>query len=104
MGAFAYLGHAGLWLCLLVPLSGAEAQKEPASEPPARRVDRDGDPLPEGAISRFGSRRVRRGGSAFAMAFSPDSKTLGSAGAGGTVRLGELATGQEKHAFTFAGE
>src|SRR5258708_26965071 len=103
MGAFAYLGHAGLWLCLLVPLSGAEAQKEPASEPPARRVDRDGDPLPEGAISRFGSRRLRHEGIAFAVALFPASKTPASPRAARTVRPWGVAAGKAKAAFPLPG-
>src|SRR5213079_588699 len=40
----------------------------------ARRVDIHGDPLPDGAIARFGTERLRAADSALAL--SPDGKTI----------------------------
>src|SRR5947209_1277253 len=40
------------------------------------RVDRHGDPLPLGAVSRLGTIRWRHEGDAGALAFSADGKTL----------------------------
>jgi hypothetical protein len=47
------------------------------------RLDRYGDPLPEGAVARFGSGRLRHpGGDATAIAFSPDGKSVVTVGSG----------------------
>jgi WD40 repeat protein len=63
--------------------------------------DRHGDPLPEGAIARLGTTRLRPGGEkwhvegrSFALALSPDGKLLAT-GEGGAVRFWEVATGKE---------
>jgi len=54
--------------------------------------DRHGDPLPPGALDRLGTYRLRHGASS--VAFSPDGKTIASAGSG-PIRLWDLATGKE---------
>lgn len=43
-----------------------------------QRKDRDGDPLPERAISRLGSRRLLHADYVTATAFSPDGKKFAS--------------------------
>jgi WD40 repeat protein len=48
-----------------------------AAEP---RTDALGDPLPDGAVARFGSSRLRHPGAVEAIAYSPDGKWLASAG------------------------
>ncbi len=87
---------AGIALCLLAMAAPAFGQKDP----PAK----DADALPEGAVARYGSRRMRHDSLANAVAFSADSKTLASAGADGTVRLWEVSTGKEVRTFTIPGE
>jgi WD40 repeat protein len=60
-----------------------------AGEP---RLDGHGDPLPDGAVARFGSARLLHGGIE-QLDFSPDGKTLASSGDDG-VRLWDLSTGK----------
>src|SRR5262245_54655364 len=61
-----------------------------AAEP---RVDRDGDPLPEGAVARFRSGPLLHG-QVGRTEFSPDGKTLATSGGDG-CRLWDVATGKE---------
>jgi RNA polymerase sigma factor (sigma-70 family) len=56
--------------------------------------DRD-DPLPAGALMRFGSTRLRHGQAINALAYSKDGKTLVSASLDQTVSLWELPSGKE---------
>ncbi len=81
-----------MWIvfCAVAVTSGAAANGEP-------RADRRGDPLPTGAIGRFGSARLRHGDAVRCLAFSPDSKLLASGGAGkdGTIRIWDVASGRE---------
>jgi RNA polymerase sigma factor (sigma-70 family) len=58
------------------------------------RVDRQGDPLPEGGLARIGTLRFRHGHTVSAIAFSPDGKTLATASWDREVRLWERATGK----------
>ncbi len=57
----------------------------PADAPDAR-VDGDGEPLPQGAVFRLGSLRLRHGYCLRSLAFTPDGKTLFSAGWDGVIR------------------
>jgi RNA polymerase sigma factor (sigma-70 family) len=60
------------------PLSETPPPATPPAEAKAMsvRVDRHGDPLPAGALFRFGSVRLRHDSSICASAFSPDGKIL----------------------------
>ncbi|VTR92424.1 wd-40 repeat protein : Uncultured bacterium genome assembly Metasoil_fosmids_resub OS=uncultured bacterium PE=4 SV=1: Sigma70_r2: Sigma70_r4_2: WD40: WD40: WD40 [Gemmata massiliana] len=63
----------------------------------APRVDRFGDPLPDGAVARVGTVRFRPGQfpSNGDVAFLPDGRTLVSVHATGGVRFWDLASGKE---------
>jgi WD40 repeat protein len=64
------------------------------------RVDAHGDPLPEGAIARFGTIRYRIGSTRTlsAWALSPDGKSLAALDASG-ITIWSLDTGQPLRAF-----
>lgn len=65
-----------------------------------KRVDRTGDPLPPGALARYGSSRLRHGAGATALGFTPDGKRLVSLSTENDapgLRLWEPATGREVH-------
>jgi WD40 repeat protein len=66
----------------------------PKEQPPADRVDRNGDPLPVGAVARLGTVRLRHGGAIGAAAFSPDGRLLATGGHDNMVRLWDGATGK----------
>jgi WD40 repeat protein len=65
--------------------------------PLAARADTDphGDPLPAGATARLGTVRLRHPGELLALAFSPDGKTLATAGTDKLIRFWDLASGKE---------
>ncbi len=57
------------------------------------RLDRNGDPLPDGAVARFGSARLLHG-YAYHLEFSPDRKWLASSGEDG-ARVWDARDGRE---------
>jgi WD40 repeat protein len=71
----------------------AHAPASPAAaQPAAPRVDRYGDPLPEGAITRIGTNRFVLWG--FASAFSPNGWLIAVSGENYPLRVWEAATGK----------
>jgi WD40 repeat protein len=78
------------------------AQVGQSSDPHAKGKDRKasldafGDPLPPGAIARFGSARWRHGGIIYASELSPDGKMLATAGSHSVI-IWNLDTGKAVH-------
>src|SRR5438874_13701151 len=64
-----------------------------------RRAAGGSEPLPSGAVSRFGTSRFLNYGRVFSVAFSPDGKILAAGSWDGAVRLWEVSTGKELHRF-----
>jgi RNA polymerase sigma factor (sigma-70 family) len=70
-----------------------------SSEAPKAKADLFGDPLPEGAVARIGTTRLRHGDFINSLAFSPDGKRLHSVGQDG-LRVWEADTGREVRRLT----
>src|SRR2546426_12383004 len=79
-------------LCLGLNLSLRAEEGSP-------RRDLYGDPLPDGAVARLGTVRLRPGANVQWLAFSPDGKKLacwaGGYGTGNALAIYEVATGRE---------
>ncbi len=101
-----FLGRWKLGLFLLLTLSMAAAgigrlSQPPAEEMPPRRekpaapTDRYGDALPEGALRRLGTIRLRHGNAVNAAAFAADGRAVVSASRDGVVHFWEASTGKE---------
>ncbi len=97
----ASVAAAGIGIGVSTPV-GADPPSQPTkpvTPPPAEvaqpgpALDRYGDPLPDGAVARFGSIRFRHGRSLESIAYSPDGKTIASGGEG-RVMLWEAETGK----------
>jgi RNA polymerase sigma factor (sigma-70 family) len=91
---------AGLLFLPAANSAGAPPEAStPAPEPGAKaegRVDRLGDPLPAGALVRFGTVRYRSGADMHASALSPDGNTL-AVSARGDITLWDVASGRPRH-------
>src|ERR1700684_2292787 len=88
-----------LTLLISLLLSALSLATAADPQPPAVRVDRFGDPLPEEALARFGTVRLRQGFIVYSLAYSPDEKTIAIAGNGRSLGLWDVATGKELFQF-----
>jgi WD40 repeat protein/beta-lactamase regulating signal transducer with metallopeptidase domain len=114
-GTPPYLGKRATWMvallaaaaCLAVagvgPLHSAPDDPGPAAAgpevPSQAATDSHGDPLPDGALARLGTMRLRHGADITFVAFAADGKTLITAGEDDTIRVWEIATGKEIRRF-----
>jgi WD40 repeat protein len=75
-------------LALRPPMAGEEKGKA--------RVDLFGDPLPEGALARLGTLRLRQEAPIRALAFTPDGKSLITGGFGRGLVFWDVDSGKER--------
>jgi WD40 repeat protein len=86
---------SALGVCLVLLAAPAHPGKQESTPQRPARHDQQGDPLPEGAIARIGTVRLRHAGPVTALAYSHDGKILASGSEDGTIRLWDAATGKE---------
>ncbi|HJZ54283.1 MAG TPA: sigma-70 family RNA polymerase sigma factor, partial [Gemmataceae bacterium] len=72
--------------------------RAPTREPPVR-FDAAGDPIPLGAVARFGTVRLRHAEKLTTVVALPDGKTVASGSTDGTIRFWDVATGKELRRF-----
>jgi RNA polymerase sigma factor (sigma-70 family) len=98
-----FLIPLALGLCVLGAGVAAFGGAPPAPEPPVAKqeapkptpkLDGDGDPLPDGALSRLGSLRLRHGSPVTSVAWSPDGKLVATGSWDNYVRIWDPATGK----------
>jgi WD40 repeat protein len=92
--------HALRWTALA--FLGLTAALASAAEKPAARVDLYGDPLPEGAVARLGTVRLRAQ-IAQCLAFSPSGKLVAAGNSDGIAGLWDASTGREVVRFQGSG-
>lgn len=80
-------------------LGDDEAPRPEAPDERRPRLDRQGRPLPAGAVSRIGSTRFRQPDAVMALAFSPDGTTIASGSHDGSVWLRDSITGELRTSF-----
>src|SRR5271156_712708 len=64
-----------------------------------RAQDVYGDPLPAGAVARFGTVRFRHDGAILFAAFLPDGKRVSSVSSDGVISIWEFPSGKEIRRF-----
>src|SRR4051812_28659311 len=94
------LRHRGLFLAVTTLLTIAALGRIDAGDEKAK-LDRQGDPLPEGAKVRLGTTRWRHAEMVTFVAF-PSESTVVTAGLDSTVRIWDRSTGKELHRINLA--
>jgi RNA polymerase sigma factor (sigma-70 family) len=88
----------GVWLAwggtASPPPAAAIEPGKAADREAAAALDAQGDPLPAGALARFGTVRFRHGGPVEALSLSADGKRLATGADDGTIRLWDVQTGK----------
>jgi WD40 repeat protein len=94
------MGCGPRWAALLGAACLALAGGGPAfaAGGPAR-VDRQGDPLPAGALARLGTLRLRHGTNVTQVAFLPGGKAMLTVSQDNVVRLWDMESGKAIHRF-----
>jgi WD40 repeat protein len=87
-----FLFHVFLVWALVAHAAGGGEARQPKGA--VVGTDRHGDPLPPGAVARFGTVRLRQPGGTHFVAFSPDRKLLASLGNGSAISLWDVASGK----------
>jgi len=82
-------------ICTLLTL----ALSVDAGQSQPRAQDAHGDPLPPGAVARFGTVRFRHEGTILFAAFLPDGKSVSSVSNDGVICLWEFPSGKEIRRF-----
>src|SRR5262249_41241779 len=88
------LAGFGLLVAAQQPATKTDKQ-EPKAEGKEPKNDAHGDPLPEGAILRLGTVRLRHGEPVSLVAFLQDGKALLTVSGDGIVRVWDVANGKE---------
>jgi RNA polymerase sigma factor (sigma-70 family) len=101
--AAAMLGAGATMLLRAAPQAGPPAPAAPGQPPEARqdRAEVPDEHLPDGAVARMGSTRLRHGDAISFAAYTPDGKAIVTAGRDKVGRLWDLATGQEVRRFAW---
>jgi WD40 repeat protein len=89
------LARLGLTILIGLAIVSSLARAEPPDEKPSRRTDLYGDPLPDGAIARLGTGRLRHTDDVLSLAYSPDSEMIASGGRDNVICLWDAKTGKE---------
>ena len=91
---------AAFLLAMIAGVTSAQAPKGgPVAVAKTARVDAAGDPLPLGAVARFGTVRLRHAGEVM-LAFTPDGRHLASVGADQAFQLWAADSGKELRRYT----
>ncbi|HYT95121.1 MAG TPA: WD40 repeat domain-containing protein, partial [Gemmataceae bacterium] len=80
--------------CMLVVALAVPSRGDEGPTPKAPRTDALGDPLPDGALLRFGTARLRCDGGPTGIAFSADSKFLATAHGRQVVHVWSVPSGK----------
>jgi WD40 repeat protein len=89
--------HLSVFLLLFAVSSPQSLTQTRADAPPKAAADLYGDPLPPGAVARFGTIRLRHFTEPDKIVVSPDNSLLATIGAG--AHLWDLKTGEEVERF-----